>query len=132
MTTLDGSWFYESYCASPGGATKPPLIAAPWSPRGQLNVATHPGTGSIKGTLRFAPGAELNIRGSIIPAADGLPEGIELIGEGMNDSLSMLRGYFVYGASVVIVGTVVALRNDPGKRPPGTSGPFVIFPSVGG
>jgi hypothetical protein len=42
-----------------------------------------------------------------------------------------LIGYFVSGGvTPVIVGTIWAVENDPLKEPPGTSGPFVLFPAA--
>jgi len=83
-------------------------------------------SGRITGTLTFGPGVARTITGSVTPAAGKLPEGIELSGEGPS-ALDNLRGFFLAGSDHV-VGTVVAIRNDLGKQPAGTSGPFVTFP----
>ena len=59
-----------------------------------------------------------------------LPERIELTGKGGREAVYELRGYFVAGGvSPVIVGTVFAIQNDVAEQPPGTSGPFVLFPA---
>jgi hypothetical protein len=99
-----------------------------------LSVTTD-ATGKVDGKLKFpsAPGGlELTISGSITPAIAGkLPEGIELTGEGGHQSVNKLRGYFIAGsAGPLIVGTIVAVKNDPLGRPNGTSGPFVLFPAT--
>jgi hypothetical protein len=135
MANLDGMWFYQSFCPKGGSAETPPQIAAPWAPPGQLHATTDAATGKVTGTLEFAPGVELAVSGAITPAADKLPEGIELIGENPVAAYN-IRGYFVPlstgpGCGPVIVGTVVAVRNDLAKQPVGTSGPFVLFPAAG-
>jgi hypothetical protein len=135
MESLNGTWFYESYCPLSGTKDVPPQIAAPWAPRAELNVTSETTTGKVTGTLKFAPGVELTISGALTPAAGKLPEGIELIGEGMA-AVYNIRGFFIAGTTgpasgPVIVGTVVAVRNDLAKQPVGTSGPFVLFPAAG-
>ena len=131
MASFKGKWIYYSFCPRSGTDDSPPQIAAPWAPQGKLNVTSDAATGKVTGTLKFAPGVELAINGSITPAADNLPEGIELTGEGLS-SVNSIRGYFIPGsAGPVIVGTVVAVRNDLAKQPVGTSGPSVLVPAVG-
>lgn len=124
MAKLDGTWIYRSF--RPDGGT-PSLV--PWAPLGELSVTTD-AAGRVDGRLGFpsVPGLELTISGSITPAVPGkLPEGVELTGEGGRWSVNELRGYLVEGgAGPVIVGTIVAVRNDPAGRPDGTSGPFVL------
>ena len=132
---MDGLWFYQSFCPQRGTESTPPQIAAPWAPPGQLQAATDAATGKVTGTLKFAPGVELAVSGSITPAADRVPEGIELIGENASAAYN-IRGYFIPGtvgpaSGPVIVGTVVAVRNDLAEQPVGTSGPFVLFPAAG-
>ena len=132
MANLNGSWIYRSFRPK---SDPPPQIAVPWAPPGELSVTTDV-TGKVDGKLTFpaVPGLELTISGSITPAVPEkrLPEGIELTGEGGRDSVNKLRGYFVAGAAgPVIVGTIVAVRNDPAGQPDGTSGPFVLFPAAG-
>jgi hypothetical protein len=127
MRDFSGSWKYESFCPLRGTGGAEPQIAAPWSPRGNLEVKTDTSTGKVSGSLSFAPGVVLAISGVITPAANGLAEGIELRGEGLG-SVSLLRGYFISGReSTMIVGSVVAVQNDLAKQPVGTSGPFVIY-----
>lgn len=125
MSRLEGTWIYESFCPAKGTAEAPGQIAAPWSPRGTLSVSTDPETGRVTGKLQFAPGVELAIAGALTPADKALPEGIELTGEGLS-SVSSLRGFFIGGAGNVVVGTVVAVRNDLARQPVGTQGPFVM------
>jgi len=128
--TLYERWYYQSFCAKAGGGAQGPQIAAPWSPRGELTVKTDPDTGKVSGELVFSPQVKLAISGALTLAAGDLPDGIELTAEGLG-SVSTLRGYFIYGASVLIAGKVVAIRNDPAKQPVGTSGAFVLFPGLG-
>jgi hypothetical protein len=135
MMNLDGMWFYQSFCPQRGSGESPPQIAAPWAPPGQLHATTDAATGKVTGTLKFPRGVELTISGSITPATDQMPEGIELTGENAVAAYS-IRGYFIPGSAgpacgPVIVGTVVAVRNDLAKQPVGTSGPFVLFPAAG-
>jgi hypothetical protein len=60
--------------------------------------------------------------------AGKLPEGVELRGESGRSSINEPQGYFVVGtAGPLVVGRIVAVKNDPGNRPDGTSGPFVLF-----
>jgi hypothetical protein len=91
--------------------------------------------GKVSGKLTFAPGIELAVSGSITPAAGKLPEGVDLTGEGLS-AVYRIRGFFIDGTTgpasgPVIVGTVVAIQNDLGKQPAGTSGPFVMWPATG-
>ena len=135
MTSLDGAWGYNNFCPQRGTEDTKPQIAAPWAPPGQLHAATDAATGKVTGTLKFAPGVELEVSGSITPAADKVPEGIELTGENAAAAYN-IRGYFITGSAgpdsgPVIVGTVVAVRNDLAKQPVGTSGPFVLIPAAG-
>ena len=91
------------------------------------NGTTDPKTGIVSGTLAFGRGIELTISGSITPAGEHGPQGVELKGEG-HSSLNHIRGYFIEGSPhPLIVGTVVAVHNDLAKQPDGTSGPFVLY-----
>jgi hypothetical protein len=130
MADLNGMWIYQSFRPNSG---TPPLV--PWSPLGKLSVTTD-AAGKVDGKLKFKlpspPGElELTISGSITPAVAGkLPEGVELTGKGGRSSVNELRGYFVAGgANPVVVGTIVAVQNDPGGQPDGTSGQFVLVPA---
>ena len=88
-------------------------------------------TGSAElGSLKFS------ITGSIVPAVGGiperaaspLPEGVELVVTVQaTGSVYHLRGFFLEGSNH-LVGTVVAISNDLGFQPAGTSGPFVLYP----
>jgi hypothetical protein len=126
MNQFEGTWIYESFCPARGTSQVAPQLAAPWSPRGVLDVATDPESRKVTGTLKFGPGVELTITGRVTLAAKDLPEGVELIGEGL-DSVSELRGFFIPDAGAVVIGTVVATRNDLAKQPIGTRGPFIMF-----
>jgi hypothetical protein len=107
-----------------------------------LSVTTD-ATGKVEGKLTIplppgepAPALVLTISGSITPAVTGkLPEGIELTGKMMGqdgrEAINEIHGYFIAGgAGPLVVGTITAVRNDPGKQPDGTSGPFVLFPAT--
>ena len=129
MATLNGKWIYRSF--RPNGGT-PSLL--PWAPPGELSVTTD-ADGKVAGKLQFpdVPGLVLTISGAITPGVAGkLPEGIAVTGEGGRDSVNKLQGYFITGsAGPLIVGTIVAVKNDPAKQPDGTSGPFVLFQAAG-
>jgi hypothetical protein len=132
MAKLDGTWIYQSFRSDSGTSDTPPQLAVQWAPRGKLNVATDETSGKVNGTLAFAPGVELTVTGSISPATGELLEGIELTAEGLS-AVYNIQGYFIAGSSgagsgsPVIVGTVIAVRNDLAKQRDGTSGPFVLF-----
>ena len=137
MANLNGTWIYQSLRHS----MAPPSPLVPWSPPGKLSVTTD-ATGKVDGTLTIPlpPGAPkpelvLAISGSITPAVTGqwpLPEGVKLTGKGGPGSVNDLLGYFVAGgASPVIVGEIVAVKNDPAGEPDGTRGPFVLFQAAG-
>lgn len=134
MSALNGSWVYRSFCPARGTKERAPQITAPWSPQGLMELTTS-ATGDVYGTLTFANGTpfevKLAIRGSITAAQGDLLEGVELVGEGPRESITKLRGYFVAGAFVAVVGTVVAVQNDLALQPIGTSGPFILLPVVG-
>jgi hypothetical protein len=129
MANLSGKWIYRSFRPNKG---TPSLV--PWAPPGELSVTTDV-TGKVDGKLRFpsVPGLEFVISGSITPAiAERLPEGIDLTGEGGDSSVNKLQGYFIAGgAGPMIVGQIIAVKNDPAKQPDGTSGPFVLFQTAG-
>lgn len=127
MTTLNGKYSYRSFTSCIGTASTPPEIAAPWTPPGILEAETD-ASGKITGTLSFplAPGVVFDVSGSVIAPVGNIPEGIALKGEGLS-AIYDIRGFFLTGSDH-IVGTVVAIQNDVGKRPNGTSGPFYLFP----
>ena len=127
--TFSGQWQYQSFCPKPGSTDRPALIAAPWSPRGVLDVETHPETGKVKGKLVFTPAIQLDVTGTVTPALGDTPASVELIAQGLG-SVSMLRGCFLYGAGVLVAGMVVAIANDLAKQPVGTRGAFVLFPGI--
>jgi hypothetical protein len=125
MSGLNGDWSYRSYC--PVKTASPPQDIAPWAPPGALSVATD-STGKVVGHLTFSPGAVLTVSGSVTPASGKVPEGVELVGEGMGAKYN-IRGFFVAGSNH-IVGTVVAVQKDLANQPDGTSGPFLLFPII--
>ena len=143
MRDLQGEWNYQSFCPSPAVAdrtTVPPsvrrsaLAAAPWTPPSVMNFMTD-AAGKITGSAKLGP-LEFKITGSITPPADSiperaasnLPEGIALlVTVESTGTVYNLRGYFLAGSDH-LVGTVVAISNDLGFHPPGTSGPFVLYP----
>ena len=130
FSRLPQKWSYQSFRPVPEGGDNQPQIAAPWSPLASLTVTTDAQTGAVTGDLVFAPEFKLAVTGAVIPAAAGLPEGIELTAEG-HGSINKLRGYFVDRAAGLIAGIVIAVKNDPAKQPDGTRGSFVLFPNVG-
>lgn len=132
MHTFDGKWTYRSFCPRPGAREKgtKAQIAAPWTPVGELHVTTD-GDGKVTGTLSFGAAGALQISGTVTPAveAEGLPEGIELTGEA-GPAVYKVRGYFVED-STHIVGTTLSIQSDIAGHPPGTAGPFMLFPAHG-
>ena len=127
MHQFNGQFHYRSFCPKAGGKDRAAQITAPWTPPGVLTVATDE-TGKVTGTLKFGAAAELKVSGSITPASekDGLPEGFDLVGEGMT-AVYRVRGYFVEGVQRV-TGSVLSTQNDLAGQPPGTIGPFILFP----
>jgi hypothetical protein len=102
-----------------------------------LSVTTD-AKGKVAGklTIPLPPGAPvpelvMAISGRITPSVAGkLPEGIELTGT-VGESVNDVRGYFIDGGpNPLVVGTVTAVKKDPGKQPDGTRGPFVLFPAA--
>lgn len=146
MRTLQGKWNYQSFCSSgavadrsaptpnPPMVLRAPLVAAPWTPASIMEFATDP-EGKISGSANLGP-IEFKIIGSITPALEGLPEraaaplpeGVDLVVTvAATGSVYNIRGYFLPDSNH-IVGTVVAIANDLGLQPPGTSGPCVLYP----
>ncbi|MBP3954080.1 hypothetical protein J8F10_02060 [Gemmata sp. G18] len=133
MPELNGKWQYRSFCPRVAANEFRAQITAPWTPLSVMNLTTT--DGKISGTATPRPGAALNVRGSVTPpvpeSATGepelLPEGIELVIDGLAGAVYNLRGFFTPGTDH-IVGTVVAISNDLAGRPVGTSGPFILFP----
>ena len=124
MLDLNGKWIYRSF--RPGDFAHSLEL---WAPPGELSVTTD-AAGRVEGLLRFpaVPGLVLTIEGSLTQGIAGKrPEGVELTGKGGLGSVNALRGYVVGESPVpLIAGTIVAVANDPGGRPDGTSGPFVL------
>ncbi len=141
MRTLQGRWYYQSFAAlvadadrskTPPEVKRPPLIAAPWTPRAVMELATD-AAGVVTGTAKLRD-VEFKIKGAIKPATGPFPDGIQLP-EGVELTVVVerfaatysLRGYFLEDSDHV-VGTVAGLGNDLGLQPAGTSGPFVLYP----
>jgi hypothetical protein len=135
LSTLQGKWYYQSFVAlpadvdrtkTPPDVKRPAMIAAPWTPQEIMEFATD-AAGAVTGTAKLGP-IEFKITGSVKPAAGPIPEGVELVVtvEKFGTTYN-LRGFFLANSDH-IVGTVVAISNDLGFQPPGTSGPFVLIP----
>jgi len=85
------------------------------------------GSGKVTGNAK-AGSFEFKIDGSVKPAANGIPEGVELTVTVESIAAEYnLRGFFLTDSDH-IVGTVVSIGNDLGLQPVGTSGPFVLYP----
>ncbi len=135
MKELQGKWNYQSFCSfagvvdrskTPPDVKRPPLIAAPWTPPSEMAFQTDP-SAKVTGSAKLGQ-VEFKINGSITPATDGIPEGVELVVTvDAFATVYNLRGYFL-ADSDHIVGTVVAISNDLGDQPDGTTGPFVLYP----
>jgi hypothetical protein len=141
MASLDGTWIYQSFRPSMAS----PSRLAPWSTKARLAVTTD-ATGKVEGklTIPLPPGKPvpelvMAISGSITAAVATplglIPEGVTMTAKGDLGgglvSVNELIGYFVSGGvSPVIGGTIRSVQNDPAGEPPGTSGPFVLFPAA--
>lgn len=143
MKELQGKWNYQSFCSfaavvdrttSRPDEKRPALVAGPWTPPSVMEFVTD-AAGKVTGSAKLGP-IEFKITGSVTPAVDGiperaansLPEGVELVVTvESKGAVYKLRGYFLAGSDH-IVGTVVAISNDLGFQPAGTSGPFVLYP----
>ena len=92
----------------------------------RVDLEDHPGKPLPPGSPM--PELVLTISGMIRPAVAGkLPDGVEPTGT-VGESVFDIRGYFVADSSnPLVVGTVTAVKNDPGKQPNGTHGPFVLY-----
>ena len=135
MKQIQGKWYYQSFCQSaadvdrsksPPEVKKPPLIAGPWTPPSIMELVTD-AVGNVTGTAKLGP-IDFKISGSVKPESDKIPEGIELeVTVEKFAAVYKLRGFFLANSDH-IVGTVVAISNDLGFQPDGTSGPFVLYP----
>lgn len=94
-------------------------------------------SGVVTGSAKLGP-YDFKIKGEITrpeaPIADrgagALPEGVYLritVPTKSGEAEYRLQGYFLTDSNH-IVGTVVAVSNDLGFQPDGTSGPFVLYP----
>jgi hypothetical protein len=127
MKTLNGKYTYESFCARSGGPGQTAEFLAPWAGPGTLDAKTDP-TNNITATLTLAPSVVLKVTGKGIPAANGLPDGVDLTGE-LGPVVYRIRGFFAKDREDVIVGAVMlASASEPGAspRPMGATGPFVL------
>jgi len=99
----------------------------PWAPPSELTVTTD-AAGKVTGELVVPvnPRLALSVTGIITPAAGGIPEGVDLRAEG-GRSVNEIRGYFMPNGTVV--GLTLAIQGDPGGKPNGSSGPFVLIPN---
>ena len=146
MKELQRKWNYQSFCSfdavadrsaapnAPPTVMRPALLTGPWTPPSVMEFATDL-AGKVTGSAELGP-LKFMIAGAITPAVDGipdraanpLPEGIDLVVTvEKTGSVYNLRGFFLAGSNH-IVGTVVAISNDLGLQPAGTSGPFVLYP----
>jgi hypothetical protein len=136
MKELQGKWNYQSFIAlpaivdrtqSPPDIKRAALIAAPWTPPSIMEFSTD-SAGKVLGSAKLGL-IEFRITGSVTIASDSIPEGIELtITVERTSTAYLLRGYFLNNSDH-IVGAVVAISNDLGFQPPGSSGPFVLYPA---
>ncbi len=148
MKKLQGKWNYQSFCSfaavadrsaappTPPRVARQALVAGPWAPLSVMEFETD-ADGKVTGSAQNGP-LVFNIVGSVTPAMEGIPErGASPLPEGIELVVTVpatgteykLRGFFLAGSNH-IVGTVVALSNDLGLQPAGTSGPFVLHPAT--
>ena len=135
MKRLEGKWYYRSFCPlaadidrtkTPPEVRRPALIAGPWTPTAVMEFATD-AVGAVTGTAKLGL-IEFVITGSINPPAGAIPEGVELVVRVEKlSAVYSLRGFFLENSDH-IVGSVVAISNDLGSQPVGTSGPFALYP----
>jgi len=131
---LQGKWNYQSFCSfaanvdrtkNPPDVKSPALIAGPWTPPSVMEFVTD-ASGKVTGNAKLGP-FEFKIGGSVKPAVDSIPEGVELVVTVERvAAVYNLRGFFLANSDH-IVGTVVSIGNDLGFQPVGTSGPFVLY-----
>ena len=86
MKELQGKWNYQSFCSfaanvdrtkNPPDVKRPALIAGPWTPPSVMEFVTDASC-KVTGQAKLGP-FEFNIGGSVKPALDGNPEGVELV-----------------------------------------------------
>ena len=128
MPALNGNWSYQSFRPHVKVGDIPAQIAGVWTPPSVMKLTTSE-SGQVTGTAVIRPGVAFNVRGAVTPRlSDAIPEGVELVVDGFAGASYRLRGYFLTGSDHV-VGSVVAVTDDLGGWPVGTSGPFVLFPA---
>jgi len=133
---LQGKWNYQSFCSfaaivdrtkTPPDVKRPALIAGPWTPPAIMEFVTD-ASGKVTGNAKAGP-FEFKIGGTVRPAVDGVPEGVELVVTVEKAAAEYkLQGFFLANSDH-IVGAVVSVGNDLGLQPIGTSGPFVLYPA---
>jgi hypothetical protein len=141
MTTLDGTWRYQSFLIlpTPSGGEAPSgsaVTARKWA-MGTLTVPTdtYP---EVSGELAFAPGVTLTVKGHVLPPSDVSSEILVAMGEGLTGptkgSISRIIGTVISDANgrQSIYGSVLGVRGpdtDPklnGGMPVNTVGTFVL------
>ncbi len=140
MTTLDGTWHYQSFLIlpTPSEGETPPnsaVTARKWT-AGTLTVPTdtYP---EVSGELTFAPGVTLTVKGHVLPS-DLSSEILVATSEGLTGptkgSISRIIGTVISDATgpPSIYGSVLGVRGpdtDPnmnGGKPVNTVGTFVL------
>lgn len=145
MTTLEGSWRYQSFLILPTPSEQEaqpgsPVTASKWA-MGTLTVPTDTSP-EVSGELAFAPGVTLAVKGHLLPASDLSPAIFVATGEALTGPL---KGsiYRITGAVIgdansqqSIYGSVQGVRGpdtDPevaGGVPIYTVGTFVLSRQV--
>ena len=140
--SINGQWKYRSFRNGPiqlqdGNSIDAKVLAVPWTTQADLDVKTN-SNGSISGKLVFHTNngdVVLDISGSTVQPdsanlfGQDIVGGVDLIGVFSSTGAKyQLRGWFIPGSDH-LVGTIVALSNDLGGQPDGTSGPWVAFPA---
>jgi hypothetical protein len=139
VNEINGKWWYQSFCPlaaivdrtqSPPKVQLSAQIAGPWTPSTIMEFKTE--ADKIAGSAKLGS-YTFKINGSLTPVIDStgfkIPKGFELtiVVDGIPTEYK-LRGFFLINTKH-LVGTVVAIRNDLGGQPDGTSGPFLLFPA---
>jgi hypothetical protein len=150
MSTLEGTWHYQSYLIQP----TPSEEAAP--PSNDVSVTTHKwamGTLTVRpdsnpgvsGVLEFAPGVTLTVRGHIIPASDSSSAILVATGEGpakgpLQGAMNWITGTVIeadgresiHGSVLGVRGPNADPNNTGGGAPQNTVGAFVLARPIEG
>jgi|tagenome__1003787_1003787.scaffolds.fasta_scaffold20375239_1 hypothetical protein len=141
MTTLEGTWHYQSYVirptpseeAAPRGAA---VTARKWA-MGALTVRSETSP-EVSGELEFGPGATLTLKGYILPPSNSSSAILVATGEGSNDGPLKGAIYRITGAIIEadgqqsVHGSVLGVRGpdtkptDVGGHPINTVGAFTL------